>query len=190
MPSQVGQGCERQRGVVSRLTHQAGCMDASSDGLHRQRRRDRETVAYVAKSSAGDRDVDGQHQRFEPGGGRALHQILAGGAVLPDVELEPFARIGRRGGDVLDRGRAHRGQRVRDADRSATFTTALSPSWFIIRVKPVGANANGSSERLAEDRRPRSISETSRRIDGCNSISANRWRARRRLISASAAPSV
>ena len=37
---------------------------------------------------------------------------------------------------------------------------------------------------------PRSMSETSRRIDGCSSISANSRRARRRLISASAAPSV
>ena len=73
---------------------------------------------------------------------------------------------------------------------SATLTTALSPSWFIIRVNPVGANANGSSERPPRIDVPRSISETSRRIDGCSSISANSRRARLRLISASAAPSV
>ena len=34
--------------------------------------------------------------------------------------------------------------------RWATRTTARSPSWFIIRVNPVGANANGRADGRAD----------------------------------------
>ena len=74
--------------------------------------------------------------------------------------------------------------------RWATRTTARSPSWFIIRVNPVGANANGSADGVPIMSVVGSTWDTSCRIDGWNSSSRNRCRARRRLISASAAPSV
>jgi hypothetical protein len=74
--------------------------------------------------------------------------------------------------------------------RSATRATALSPSWFMSRVKPVGAKANGMADGCPSIVVDMSTSATSRRIEGWNSSSLNRSRARFRLISAPAAPSV
>ena len=73
---------------------------------------------------------------------------------------------------------------------AAAEAPARSPSVCIIRVKPVGAMPNGSSTRLPSTSHPVSTFETSRRIAGWNSMSWNAWRARARLSSASAAPSV
>jgi hypothetical protein len=74
--------------------------------------------------------------------------------------------------------------------RSATRATAGSPSCCIIRVKPVGANANGCSDRLPSTVVEVSSADTSCRIRGRNSICENRSRARRSATSSSAAPSV
>ena len=74
--------------------------------------------------------------------------------------------------------------------RSATRTTAGSPSCCIIRVKPVGANENGSAARAPRIVVEVSTSPTSRRTDGLKVSPANVSRARPWLISPSAAPSV
>ena len=73
---------------------------------------------------------------------------------------------------------------------SAAWEPAYSPSDCIIRVKPVGAIPTGRRDGLPRMSVLRSMLETSRRIPGRNSMSRNAWRARRRVISASAAPSV
>ena len=54
--------------------------------------------------------------------------------------------------------------------RCATRPTAASPSWFIIRVKPVGAKANGSADVLPRISRVVSTSDTPRSTFGWNSI--------------------
>src|SRR6266496_598666 len=61
--------------------------------------------------------------------------------------------------------------------RSATRATARSPSWCIIRVKPVGANRNGSSLRRPSTSTPRSTLATSRSTLGWNSTPAYASRA-------------
>jgi len=71
----------------------------------------------------------------------------------------------------------------------ATDATARSPSVCIIRVNPVGANANGSAARLPRMSRLVSIVDTSCNTDGWNSTRANASRARRSDCSPSAAPS-
>ena len=73
---------------------------------------------------------------------------------------------------------------------SAAWEPAYSPSDCIIRVKPVGAMPTGSREGLPRMSVLRSMLETFRRMPGRNSMSRNASRARRRVISASAAPSV
>ena len=73
---------------------------------------------------------------------------------------------------------------------SAAVTPAISPSVCIIRVNPVGAIPNGSATRWPSTSRLVSTVETSRRIAGWNSTSANACRARARDTSRSAAPSV
>jgi hypothetical protein len=72
----------------------------------------------------------------------------------------------------------------------ATRTTARSPWWCIIRVNPVGANASGSADGRPSTIAVVSTAVTSRRTRGRNSTPWNASRARRRLVSASAAPSV
>jgi hypothetical protein len=72
----------------------------------------------------------------------------------------------------------------------ATDATARSPSWCIIRVKPVGPKQNGSAERFPSTSRPVSTVETSRSTVGLNSTRANASRARCSDSSPSAAPSV
>ncbi len=73
---------------------------------------------------------------------------------------------------------------------AAAPAPAVSPSVCIIRVNPVGAMPNGSSERRPRTSQPVSSFETSRRIAGWNSTSWKACRARARDSSASAAPSV
>jgi hypothetical protein len=73
---------------------------------------------------------------------------------------------------------------------AAAPAPAISPSDCIIRVKPVGAMPNGSATGPPRTCEVMSTFDTSRRIDGVNWMSSNAWRARLRLISASAAPSV
>ncbi len=67
---------------------------------------------------------------------------------------------------------------------------ATSPSVCIRRVKPVGAIPNGIAEGPPQISHEVSTVETSRRIDGWNSMSWNAWRARASESSPSAAPSV
>jgi hypothetical protein len=72
---------------------------------------------------------------------------------------------------------------------AAAAATAYSPSWCIIRVKPVGARTSGMV-----DGRPSSVvvvsaSDTSRNTRGRNSTRANAARLRAWLSSPSAAPS-
>lgn len=74
--------------------------------------------------------------------------------------------------------------------RAAAWAPAYSPSVCIIRVNPVGAIANGSSERPPRMVQLVSTFETSRRIAGWNSMSRNACRARASDNSSSAAPSV
>ena len=73
---------------------------------------------------------------------------------------------------------------------SATATTARSPAVFIIRVKPVGAKANGSVDRRPSISRLVSTTETSRSTVGWNSTRAKAALARFSDSSPSAAPSV
>ena len=74
--------------------------------------------------------------------------------------------------------------------RAATRATAGSPSVCMSRVKPVGANANGSAARRPSTSTPVSTDDTSRSTLGRNSTRANASRDRRRLTSCPAAPSV
>ena len=74
--------------------------------------------------------------------------------------------------------------------RSATRTTARSPSCCIIRVKPVGPNPNGWADGLPRTVVVVSMSPTSCSTDGWKVRSRNVARARWRLSSDSAAPSV
>ena len=71
----------------------------------------------------------------------------------------------------------------------ATDATARSPSVCIIRVKPVGANANGRAARLPRMSRLVSIVDTSCSTDGLELDPGERRRARRSDCSPSAAPS-
>ena len=73
---------------------------------------------------------------------------------------------------------------------AAAVAPAISPSACIIRVKPVGAMPNGSATRCPSTSREVSTVDTSRRIAGRNSTSANACRARASDTSPSAAPSV
>jgi hypothetical protein len=59
-----------------------------------------------------------------------------------------------------------------------------------MRVKPVGAMPNGCATGAPSTSQLVDTVETSRRIDGWNSMSSKAWRARVSEISASAAPSV
>ena len=72
----------------------------------------------------------------------------------------------------------------------AAAAPASSPSVCIIRVKPVGAMPNGRATGPPSTSRDVSTRETSRRIEGWNSMSSNACRARASEISPSAAPSV
>ena len=74
--------------------------------------------------------------------------------------------------------------------RAAARAPAYSPSVCIIRVKPVGAMPNGSSERPPRIVQLVSTLDTSRRIAGWNSMSWKACRARDSESSASAEPSV
>ena len=67
---------------------------------------------------------------------------------------------------------------------------AVSPSVCMRRVKPVGAMPNGSADGPPKTVVDVSTAETSLRMDGWNSTSANACRARRSESSPSAAPSV
>ncbi len=72
----------------------------------------------------------------------------------------------------------------------AAAAPARSPAVCIIRVKPVGAMPNGRAEGPPAIVTDVSTSDTSRRIAGWNSTSRNASRARARVSSCSAAPSV
>ena len=97
----------------------------------------------------GDRDVDGDQQRVEPGLGGPVDQRHRPVAVLPHVELEPVPAA---------RGRPRRRPRSRWSPswrartgcrrRPPRSRPAISPSVCIIRVNPVGAIPNGSATRL------------------------------------------
>ncbi len=73
---------------------------------------------------------------------------------------------------------------------AAAVAPAISPSLCISRVKPVGAMPNGSSTRSPSTTLAVSTFDTSRRIAGRNSTSANACRALASDTSPSAAPSV
>ena len=65
----------------------------------------------VAFAIAGDRHVHGEDETGETGRPGALHCLFDNGAVLPDIDLEPFGAIGLLR-DVLDRGRGEGGEAV------------------------------------------------------------------------------
>ncbi len=67
---------------------------------------------------------------------------------------------------------------------------AISPSVCMSRVKPVGAMPNGIAEGPPKMVVEVSTFETSRRIEGWNSMSSKAWRARASDSSPSAEPSV
>ena len=156
----------------------------------RQRRRDREAVVDVAEPRAGDRRVDGQDERAEAGGAGAPHQV---------DRRRRGRSTGRAGTTCSCRVRPPRRPRARSCPGSTARTGCPAgrrparpparPSWFISRVKPVGAKTSGSA-----DGRPRIVVEgstcdTSWSTLGTNSTRANASRERRRLVSVSAAPS-
>ena len=61
---------------------------------------------------------------------------------------------------------------------AAAAPTAYSPSWCIIRVKPVGARINGIVAERPSSVVPRSGSDTSRNTRGRNSTRAKASRLR------------
>ena len=89
--------------------------DGVDDRADRELGRDREPVALVAQARAGDGGVDGELQGVEPGRRRPLDEAVRDLALLHDVQLEPVAPDRVRGLHALDRGRAERGERERDA---------------------------------------------------------------------------
>ena len=73
---------------------------------------------------------------------------------------------------------------------AAAVAPAISPSACIIRVKPVGRDAERQRAGPPSTSRDVSTCETSRRIAGLNCTSPNASRARASETSPSAAPSV
>ena len=103
-----GAAGRRQRGELERRGGQEvppppRARDRVDDRAERELRRDREPVALVAQSGAGDRGVDGEVQGVEAGRRGPPGELVRDLAVAHHVELEPVAavRVGRL--DVLDR---------------------------------------------------------------------------------------
>ncbi len=87
--------------------------DAVDDRVESELRRHREAATDVALATPEVGGVDGDDERLVTGGGRPVDHVAYEGAVLPDVHLEPPAAVSVGGGDLLDRTRRHRRQRVR-----------------------------------------------------------------------------
>ena len=169
MPSVLSRLANVNGSVVSRLNHQCGCRAPSRNvrsesaggmvsPLRMSRRRPPPTavstvstsVSYPAASARATKSFAGArsrhtyswNQRRAPGAAAATSSIV----VVPIVDSAygiPTC--------------------------SATVATARSPVWCIIRVKPVGPNANGIAERLPRISRLRSTVDTSRSTEGWNS---------------------
>ena len=122
-PDELGDGAleaverrELERLGGEQVEPPGGMQRTLSEGLQRQGRRDGQAVAHVPQPRPGDRGVDGEHERLVAGGRGPGHEVAARLAVAPQVELEPAPPVRGRRGQALDRRRAHRRQRVRDAD--------------------------------------------------------------------------
>src|SRR3954468_3077043 len=113
VPSEWVSDANSRGSVVSRSNHQAGCRTPSA-----KVRADREggivRPLRTSRRRARNRRVDGKHQCFVAGLASPFDEVPPRLPVTPEVELEPESCAGGRSGEVLDRGGAHRGQRVRD----------------------------------------------------------------------------
>ena len=146
----AGQRREGQRLVGEEVEPPRRPVGGVQHGLDRQRRRDGHAVADVAQPGPGDGGVHGDHQGVVAGLGGALDQLQRTVAVRPQVELEPVPAVRRGGGHVLDGGRAHGGERVRDAGGRG----GLGPG-----VLALGLHHPGEAGRCDADREPRRLAE-------------------------------
>ena len=81
-------------------------------------RRHAERVPAIAFARAGERRVDREAQRAEPGGDRAVHQLARDLPVAVDVELKPARTAARRARDRLEAHVRHRARAEDGAFRS------------------------------------------------------------------------
>ena len=104
----------RSGSVVSLSNHQPG-WSAMSTSVRSESVGGIVNPLWTSRSRAPATGVsDGQDQRAEPRRACTANEVEAGLAIVPQVELEPAVRVGRRGGDVLGRRRPERRERVRD----------------------------------------------------------------------------
>src|SRR3546814_19868580 len=82
----VGEGGELELGRREEVDPPPGARDRVEDGAERQLRRDGEAVALVAQARAGDRRVDGEHQRVEAGLTRVAPEVVGDLTLAHDVD--------------------------------------------------------------------------------------------------------
>jgi hypothetical protein len=108
-----------------------------------QCRRDGHPVAHIAQPRPGYRHVDRDQHGVEAGGGGPLHQRHGTVAVLPHVQLKPFAALWSSGDDVFDRAGGQGGQREGDTRRRR----CPSSGNFTFGVHQTGKSGGRDTER-------------------------------------------
>ena len=101
-----GERGEFQLGRGQEVEPPPGARNRVQQGLHRQMRRNRETIALIAQASASNGCIHGEEERIESCLGGALYQPVGDFALTHDIQLEPEATIGVCGAHILNAGGA------------------------------------------------------------------------------------
>ena len=150
MPDHRESEAKARGSVVRRLNHHAGRGSALMTGAGGELGRDGEAVPLVAQPRSGDGDVDGDEQGIVSGLGGPVDQRHGAVPVVPHVQLEPVAAVGRRGGDVLDGGGSHGGQGERNPGRGCGGRAGALAFGMHHAGEARGGDAEGQLDPFAE----------------------------------------
>ena len=101
-----GERGEFQLGRGQEVKPPPGARNRVQQGLHRQVRRNRETIALIAQTSASNGCIHGEEERIESCLGGALYQSVGDFALAHDIQLEPEAAVRVCGAHILNAGSA------------------------------------------------------------------------------------
>ena len=101
-----GERGEFQLGRGQEVKPPPGARNRVQQGLHRQMRRNRETIALIAQASASNGCIHGEEERIESCLGGALYQSVGDFALAHDIQLEPEAAVRVCGAHILNAGSA------------------------------------------------------------------------------------
>ena len=123
-----GERGEFQLGRGQEVEPPPGARNRVQQGLHRQMRRNRETIALIAQARASNGCIHGEEERIESCLGGALYQSVGDFALAHDIQLEPEAAIGVCSAHILNAGSAQ--SRQGEGDARGTCCTGASDLTF------------------------------------------------------------